>query len=203
MNTNNNKANGTNAAAVVEAKVEVAANVAESAVETTAVVAANVATKETVAAVEVAVAAESALEGEAEALNSKAMEAAIGRPKEANKIRRGEILLAKECEGNLSAFKKALKDGLLVRPEGLEAVSFHCTGFAKRDEGLVARQFTLTLKVNGKWAPLSRYAASAEGGRFAMGASQTLKGAKQLAQLLTAVWLKGMKFEKKGKKTTK
>lgn len=195
MDTKNNKVNGTNAnAAVVEAKV------AESAaVETAAAVAANVATKETVAAVEVAVAAESALEGEAEALNSEAMEAAIGRAKEANKIRRGEILLAKECEGNLAAFKKALKDGLLVRPDGLEAVSFHCTGFARRDEGIVARQFTLTLKVNGKWSPLSRYAASAEGGRFAMGSSQTLKGAKQLCQLLTAVWVKGMKFEKKAK----
>ncbi len=195
MNEKNNKVNEVTVKAVAEAvdAAKVVAEAGEAAVKTET-------DKERLAAVEVAVAAESALEGEAEALNDKAMEAAIGRAKEANKIRRGEILLSKDCEGNLAAFKAALKDGLLVRPDGLEAVSFHCTGFARRDEGLVARQFTLTLKVNGKWSPLSRYAASAEGGRFALGASQTLRGAKQLAQLLTAVWVKGMKFEKKGKK---
>lgn len=117
----------------------------------------------------------------------------------ANPIRNGEILISTECEGNLSAFKKALKDGLIVKPDGLEAVSFHCAGFGKRDEGLVAKQFAITLKVNGKWQPLSRYAASGKGGHFAMGASQTLKGAKTLAQMLKAVWLHGMDLKKKSK----
>lgn len=118
----------------------------------------------------------------------------------ANPIRKGEILIADTCEGNLTAFKKALKDGLIVRPEGLEAVSFHCAGFAKRDEGLVAKQFAITLKVNGKWQPLSRYAASGKGGHFAMGAAQTLKGAKTLAQMLKAVWIHGMDLKTAGKK---
>ena len=117
----------------------------------------------------------------------------------ANPIRKGEVLIATECEGNLAAFKKALKDGLVIKPEGLEAVSFHCAGFAKRDEGIVAKQFAVTLKVNGKWQPLSRYIASGRGGHFAMGASQSLKGAKGLADMLKQVWIHGMDLKKKGK----
>ena len=117
----------------------------------------------------------------------------------ANPIRKGEVLIATECEGNLAAFKKALKDGLVIKPEGLEAVSFHCAGFAKRDEGIVAKQFAVTLKVNGKWQPLSRYIASGRGGHFAMGASQSLKGAKTLADMLKQVWIHGMDLKKKGK----
>lgn len=133
-------------------------------------------------------------------VNESTVEEALARGNPtANPIRNGEILISTECEGNLSAFKKALKDGLIVKPEGLEAVSFHCAGFTKRDEGLVAKQFCITLKVNGKWQPLSRYAASGRGGHFAMGASQTLKGAKTLAQMLKAVWLHGMDLKKKSK----
>ena len=115
----------------------------------------------------------------------------------ANPIRKGEVLIATECEGNLAAFKKALKDGLVIKPEGLEAVSFHCAGFAKRDEGIVAKQFAVTLKVNGKCQPLSRYIASGRGGHFAMGASQSLKGAKTLADMLKQVWIHGMDLKKK------
>ena len=115
----------------------------------------------------------------------------------ANPIRKGEVLIATECEGNLAACKKALKDGLVIKPEGLEAVSFHCAGFAKRDEGIVAKQFAVTLKVNGKWQPLSRYIASGRGGHFAMGASQSLKGAKTLADMLKQVWIHGMDLKKK------
>lgn len=127
------------------------------------------------------------------AVNEETVKEALERGNaQNNPIRNGEVLISQECEGNLSAFKKALKEGLVIRPEGLEAVSFHCAGFTKRDEGLVAKQFAVTLKVNGKWQPLSRYAASGKGGHFAMGSSQTLKGAKSLAQMLKAVWLHGL-----------
>lgn len=141
---------------------------------------------------------------EERAITDQSVTGALEREKNTtNTIRNGEILIAEECEGNLSAFKKALKDGLVIRPEGLEAVSFHCAGFAKRDEGLVARQFNVTIKVNGKWQPLSRYAASGKGGHFAMGATQTLKGAKTLAAMLKAVWINGQDLKPKGKKIVK
>ena len=136
-------------------------------------------------------------------LNEAAMKAATEREAPANSLRRGEILVAEDCEGTLKGFKEALKMGLLKKPEGLEQVSFHCSGFAKRDEGLAARQFTVTVKVNGKWRPLSRYAASANGGRFALGASQSLKAARKLADLVSAVWLEGMDFRPKAKKSAK
>lgn len=136
-------------------------------------------------------------------LNEAAMKAATERPAPENSLRRGEILVAEDCEGTLKGFKDALKMGLLKRPEGLEQVSFHCSGFAKRDEGLAARQFTVTVKVNGKWGPLSRYAASANGGRFALGASQSLKAARKLADLVSAVWLDGMDLRPKEKKSAK
>lgn len=140
---------------------------------------------------EVSACAESTMEEERK-VTAEAVTAALERGNSAaNPIRNGEVLIADECEGNMAAFKKALKDGLVIRPEGLEAVSFHCAGFAKRDEGLVAKQFAVTLKVNGKWCPLSRYAASGRGGHFAMGSSQTLKGAKTLAAMLKAVWING------------
>lgn len=132
-------------------------------------------------------------------LDEAEMKAATEREAPANSLRRGEILVAEDCEGTLKNFKDALKMGLLKRPEGLEQVSFHCSGFAKRDEGLAARQFTVTVKVNGKWGPLSRYAASANGGRFALGASQSLKAARKLADLVSAVWLSGMDLRPKAK----
>lgn len=152
------------------------------------------------AAHEVQPGSESDMREERMQITKDSVDEALGREVSlANPIRKGEILIATECEGNLAAFKKALKDGLVIRPEGLEAVSFHCAGFAKRDEGIVAKQFNVTLKVNGKWQPLSRYIASAKGGHFAMGASQSLKGAKTLAGMLKAVWINGLDLKKKGK----
>lgn len=142
---------------------------------------------------EVEMFAESAMDEEKD-ITSEVVNEALARVNSANNpLRKGEILVSADCEGNMAAFKKALKAGFLMRPEGLENVSLHCAGFAKRDEGLVAKQFAVTLKVNGKWQPLSRYAAFA-GGHFALGAGQTLKGAKTLAAMLKQAWL----AEKKG-----
>lgn len=152
----------------------------------------------TVAGAEVA--SESEMREERMQVTKESVDEALARDTNVgNPIRKGEVLIATECEGNLSAFKKALKDGLVIKPDGLEAVSFHCAGFAKRDEGIVAKQFAVTLKVHGKWQPLSRYIASGKGGHFAMGAAQTLKGAKGLADMLKQVWIHGMDLKKKGK----
>lgn len=149
------------------------------------------------AVVEVEPGMDSEMREERMALKSGAYAEAEARENDdSNPIRKGEVLISTECEGNLSAFKKALKEGLVIKPEGLEAVSFHCAGFAHRDEGLVAKQFAVTLKVKGKWQPLSRYIASSRGGHFAMGASQTLKGAKTLAEMLKAAWLHGLDLKK-------
>ena len=117
----------------------------------------------------------------------------------ANPNRKGEEHIATDwvVELLIELVNEIGKDGLVIKPEGLEAVSFHCAGFAKRDEGIVAKQFAVTLKVNGKWQPLSRYIASGRGGHFAMGASQSLKGAKTLADMLKQVWIHGMDLKKK------
>lgn len=154
----------------------------------------------TLSEIKVTAGQETTMSEERERITEESVSEALARENVlANPIRKGEVLISDECEGNLSAFKKALKDGFVIRPDGLEAVSFHCAGFAKRDEGLVAKQFCVTLKVNGKWQPLSRYIASGKGGRFAMGASQSLKGAKSLAEMLKAVWINGLDLKKKSK----
>lgn len=189
MNTNENNGNnaGRGTASAVDPKAAAEAAKAEEA-------------KKLKAAQEVQPGSESDMREERMQVTKDSVDEALGREVTlANPIRKGEVLIATECEGNLAAFKKALKDGLVIKPDGLEAVSFHCAGFAKRDEGIVAKQFNVTLKVNGKWQPLSRYIASAKGGHFAMGASQSLKGAKTLAGMLKAVWINGLDLKKKGK----
>ena len=118
--------------------------------------------------------------------------------KPTNPVRKGEVVMADDCSGVLKDFKKALMEGLIRKPDGLDKVSYRCNGFVKRDgseEGssvLAAKQFVTTLRISGRWIELPRYLASPDGGQFAIGASQTLKAARTLSAILHAVWVKGV-----------
>lgn len=145
-------------------------------------------------------------------INSVTIESAEARDsKPSNPVRKNEIVLDEECSGGLKDFKLYFYEGLIKAPEGLEKVSWRVNGFVQRDgekaedKVLCARQFVVTIKVKGEWWELPRFLATPKGGKFALSAGQTLKGARTLASQLNWVWLKGgdATLLKKGGKKSK
>ena len=121
--------------------------------------------------------------------------------KPSNPVRKGEIILSDECNGNLKDFKTALFEGKVFAPAGLVKTSYRVSGFVSRDgdsadkKVLCAKQFVVTLMIKGRWVELPRWLASREGGLFALSAIQTAKAAKELSTILYMLWVKGMKPE--------
>ena len=145
-------------------------------------------------------------------INSVTIESAETRDaKPSNPVRKNEIVLDDECSGGLKDFKLYFYEGLIKAPEGLEKVSWRVNGFVQRDgeksedKVLCARQFVVTIKVKGEWWELPRFLATPKGGKFALSAGQTLKGARTLAAQLNWVWMKGgdATLLKKGGKKSK
>ena len=145
-------------------------------------------------------------------INSSTIERAEARDaKPSNPVRKNEIVLDEECSGGLKDFKLYFYEGLIKAPEGLEKVSWRVNGFVQRDgenskdKVLCARQFVVTVKIKGDWWELPRFLATPKGGKFALSAGQTLKGARTLAAQLNWVWIKGgdATLLKKGGKKSK
>lgn len=145
-------------------------------------------------------------------INSVTIESAETRDaKPSNPVRKNEIVLDEECSGGLKDFKLYFYEGLIKAPEGLEKVSWRVNGFVLRDgenaedKVLCARQFVVTVRIKGEWWELPRFLATPKGGKFALSAGQTLKGARTLAAQLNWVWMKGgdATLLKKGGKKSK
>lgn len=131
-------------------------------------------------------------------INSSTIERAEARDaKPTNPVRKNEIVVDDECSGGMKDFKLYFYEGLIKAPEGLEKVSWRVNGFVQRDgenakdKVLCARQFVVTVKIKGDWWELPRFLATPKGGKFALSAGQTLKGARTLAAQLNWVWIKG------------
>lgn len=145
-------------------------------------------------------------------INAVTIESAETRDaKPSNPVRKNEIVLDEECSGGLKDFRMYFYEGLIKAPEGLEKVSWRVNGFVQRDgekaedKVLCARQFVVTVKIKGDWWELPRFLATPKGGKFALSAGQTLKGARTLASQLNWVWKKGgdATLLKKGGKKSK
>lgn len=117
--------------------------------------------------------------------------------KPTNPVRKGEIVVVEDdCSGNFKDFKKKLFEGKeILAPVGLEKVSFRVEGFVARDGSakdkmsLCAKQFVVTLRINGRWMTLPRYLATVNGGLFALPACQTARAAKEFATVLHMFWI--------------
>lgn len=119
--------------------------------------------------------------------------------KPTNPLRRGEVVVAEECMGSLKDFRKELMDGNILAPDKIQKVSFRVEGFVQRDGStantsvLAAKQFVVTLKIDGRWVTLPRWLATVDGGLYALGATQTARAAKELATILHMIWVCGRK----------